>query len=58
MIVQARLPEAAASLDKVVVLENACGTGPIAKRLHATDILDQAAKAKLELTCADYAPNM
>jgi hypothetical protein len=58
MIVQCGLPEKAAALDKIVVLEQACGTAPIAKRLLESDLLDDTAKSKLEITCADFAPNM
>jgi hypothetical protein len=58
MIVQSGLPEKAAALDKIVVLEQACGTAPLAKLLLETDLLDDTAKSNLEITCADFAPNM
>ncbi|KPI40821.1 uncharacterized protein AB675_10540 [Cyphellophora attinorum] len=58
MIVQSGLPKKAAALDKIVVLEQACGTAPLAKLLLETNLLDDTAKSNLEITCADFAPNM
>lgn len=58
LIDQSKVREHASSLDKLVVLDEACGTGIITKMLIEDDILDDAAKAKLEVTCADYAQAM
>ena len=58
MIVHSGLPQQAANLEKIVVLDNACGTGIVTKHLYEGDLLDESAKSKLEVTAADYADTM
>ncbi|KAI4120221.1 MAG: hypothetical protein LQ338_006385 [Usnochroma carphineum] len=38
--------------DRLDILDNGCGTGAVAAALH--EMLDQATKERMELTCADF----
>lgn len=42
--------------DDLVVLDEACGTGVVS--FHLMNVLDEKAKAKLDLTCSDFARAM
>ena len=42
--------------EKLVVLDNACGTGIVT--LHLYGALSPAAKANIEVVCGDFAPGM
>lgn len=56
MIEQTGLPSS--RLDKLIVLDNACGTGVVGTKLLEGNSLSQASRAKLNLTCADFAEAM
>lgn len=56
LIKQSGLPSS--SLDKLVVLDNACGTGIVTTKLIEGDFLSEASRAKLDITCADYSETM
>ncbi|KAL8819587.1 MAG: hypothetical protein Q9223_002006 [Gallowayella weberi] len=44
------------NLDNLTVLDNACGTGVVAAALH--DLMDDATKKRMKLTCGDFAEPM
>ena len=56
MLEQAEFPKDAETLDKLTVLDNACGTGVVSG--HIVNTLGDNAKSKLDLTCADFADSM
>lgn len=56
MIRQSGLPSN--PLDRLVVLDNACGTGVVATKLFEGNLLDDATRAKLAVTCADFSQAM
>lgn len=56
LIKQSGLPSC--SLDKLVVLDMACGTGIVTTKLIEGGFLSEASQAKLDITCADYAETM
>jgi ubiquinone/menaquinone biosynthesis C-methylase UbiE len=43
-------------LDKLVVLDNACGTAVVSS--HLMSMMDDSNASKIDLTCADYADAM
>ncbi|KAL8806591.1 MAG: hypothetical protein Q9182_001238 [Xanthomendoza sp. 2 TL-2023] len=44
------------NLDNLTILDNACGTGVVAAALH--DLMDDATKKRMKLTCGDFAEPM
>lgn len=58
MIEQSGIANEAKALRKLVVLDNACGTGVLTRHLYESDLLNKDAKSKLEVTCSDTATVM
>ena len=56
LIKRTKFKDDLASLDKVIVLDNACGTGIVSAQLVAT--LDDSTRPKFDLICADLAEAM
>ena len=56
LIERAHFTEDLNKLDKVVVLDNACGTGIVSVKIMG--LLDNTTADKVDLTCADFADAM
>lgn len=56
LVERAHFSEDLSKLDKLVVLDNACGSGIVSQKIM--DLVDDSTAQKVDLTCADYAEAM